>query len=351
MRATPAQPGLGDAPWEDRAIPTGDRRRQGACVRAVLVAVLAALGLTACGGGTTPAAPDPAPTRTAAVSPSPTASSASPGAPASPPPTTPVTPSVPPSPTITIPDLPTPVDQGPVEGGDVSWPQCPKGMGIPQKRSEGAPMPLPSARFVVLGLTNGPGFYPNPCLADQVAWVKRRHLLAGAYSVVSFPERRHLAELGDQGPFEPRSALGRLANIGYQQALFNVRTMQAAGLEVPAVWLDVEPVSHFEWTPDPEKNAAVVRGAAKAYADQGLTVGVYSTVSLWERVVGDLRLALPEWRAAGETSRAEALRRCRPDRMFQGGTAVLTQWVEAGRDRDVTCPGGSTYLSLWFHQY
>ena len=27
-------------------------------------------------------------------------------------------------------------------GGDVSWPQCPKGMGIPQKRSTGLPMPV-----------------------------------------------------------------------------------------------------------------------------------------------------------------------------------------------------------------
>lgn len=317
-------------------------------MRAV-VAGLLALALSACGESTTPAAPSAAPASSSAAS-----TTASPAAPAVPPPTTPVapvTPSAPPTPTVTIPDLPTPVDQGPVEGGDVSWPQCPKGMGIPQKRSHGAPMPLGSARFVVLGLTNGPGFYPNPCLADQVAWVKRRHLLAGAYSVISYPERRHLAELGDRGPFEGRSTLDRLANLGYQQALFNVRTMQAAGLEVPAVWLDVEPVAHFEWTDDPERNAAVVRGAAKAYADQGLTVGVYSTVALWQRVVGDLRLGLPEWRAAGETSRAEALRRCGPDRMFQGGTAVLTQWVEAGRDRDVTCPGGSTYLSLWFHQY
>ena len=212
-------------------------------------------------------------------------------------------------------------------------------------------MPRRSARFVVLGLTNGPGFYANPCLADQVAWVKQRHLLAGAYSVISYPEKRHLEEFGDQGPFEPRSRLGRLANVGYQQALFNVRTMQGVALEAPTVWLDVEPVSDFEWSADVEANAAVVRGAAKAYADQGLTVGVYSTAYLWEGVVGDLRLGLPEWRAAGRTSRAEALRRCGPARMFQGGTAVLSQWVDGRRDRNVTCPGGSTYLSLWFHQY
>jgi hypothetical protein len=68
-----------------------------------------------------------------------------------------------PSPSITVPDIKVPKSfDGPVTGGDVSWPQCPKGMGIPQKRSLGLPMPVPSAKFVILGLTNGPGFTPNP---------------------------------------------------------------------------------------------------------------------------------------------------------------------------------------------
>ncbi|SFB70863.1 hypothetical protein SAMN04487968_10166 [Nocardioides terrae] len=312
-------------------------------------AVAAALLLTACGGRTTPADPAPSVSPSASERAAPPATTAPQTSATTPQSTAPS--AVLPDPPVTIPDLPTPVAQGPVEGADVSWPQCPKGMGIPQKRSQGAPMPLPSARFVVLGLTNGPGFHPNPCLAAQVAWVKQRHLMAGAYSVISYPEKRHFDEFGGQGPFEAGSTLGRLANIGYQQALFNIRTMQAAGLDVPAVWLDVEPVNGFDWTSDTERNAAVVRGAAKAYADQGLTVGVYSTVALWQRVVGDLRLSLPEWRAAGETGRAEALRRCGADRMFQGGAPILTQWVEDGRDRDVTCPGGSTYLPLWFHTY
>ena len=54
---------------------------------------------------------------------------------------------------------------------------------------------------------------------------------------------------------------------------------------------------------------------------------------------------------AGETSRAAALERCDGDWMFQGGAAVIVQWLEAGRDRNVTCPGESVQLPLWFHQY
>jgi len=259
------------------------------------------------------------------------------------------------SPTITVPVLPDLTDRGIVEGADASWPQCPAGMGIPQKRSHGAPMPLDSAEFVILGLTNGPGFHPNPCLAEQVAWVRERHLLAAAYSVISWPSEQQVQQYGGQGPFEAASTLGRLANAGYQQALFNLRTMRAAGLDSPAVWLDVEPVPDFDWPADLEQNAAVVRGAAQGYADQGLLVGVYSTTSLWQRVVGDLGLGLQEWRAAGQTSREEALARCDQSRSIQGGSALLAQWVEAlpdgARDRNVTCPGASAYLSLWFHAY
>ena len=37
--------------------------------------------------------------------------------------------------------------------------------------------------------------------------------------------------------------------------------------------------------------------------------------------------------------------------LLQGGTGVLGQWVEDGRDRNVTCPGVSADLGKWFHQY
>jgi hypothetical protein len=257
-----------------------------------------------------------------------------------------------PTESITVPDISvTPSARGPVLGADVSWPQCPKGMGIPQKRSEGRPMPLDSARFVVLGLTNGPGFTPNPCLASQGQWVRDRHLMAAAYAVISYPADRTLAELGANGPYDGGTRIGALRNAGYQQALFNVDTMKRSELHSPIVWLDVEPVSVFEWSADKQANAAVVVGAARGYTDSGYQIGAYSTQTLWKTVVGDLSLGLPEWRAAGQTSRVEALRRCRPDRRFQGGEAVLAQWVESGRDLNITCPGTSRELYRWFHQY
>ena len=51
-------------------------------------------------------------------------------------------------PTLKVPKLHEPEARvGPVLGGDVSWPQCPKGMGIPQKQGQGSPMPVDAARY------------------------------------------------------------------------------------------------------------------------------------------------------------------------------------------------------------
>ena len=236
-------------------------------------------------------------------------------------------------------------------GGDISWPQCPPGMGIPQKRSQGSPLPRDDARYVVIGLTNGPGMYPNPCLSDQVAYAKGRRLPTSAYAVASYPEPADLARYAGDGPFDGDTGLEALANTGYQQALFNVRSMRDAGLPSPFVWIDVEPVPDFAWSSDRVANAAVVRGLARGYEDSGLAVGVYSTPYLWTDVVGDLELGVPEWRAAGHTSVDEALARCAEDRAIQGGVAVLGQWVEDNRDRNVTCPGASVDLARYFHRF
>lgn len=249
------------------------------------------------------------------------------------------------------PRTPEPRPGGPVLGADVSWPQCPRGMGIPERRTLGLPMPLPEAEFVVLGLTNGPGFTANPCLAEQVAWVRERKLMAAAYAVASLPDDAAVAERGGVGPYDGTTELGALANTGYQQALANVATMRRAGLNTPVVWVDVEPVPDFEWGADVVANAAVVEGAAEGYADAGYRVGVYSTPYLWADVVGGLALGLPEWRAAGQTSREEALARCGADWSIQGGEPVLGQWVEDRRDQNVTCPGVEARLGEWFHQY
>ncbi len=162
------------------------------------------------------------------------------------------------------------VDEGPVLGSDISWPQCPPGMGIPEKRSHGGPGPVEDARYVIVGLTNGPGFYPNPCLQSQVDDTREAGRMIAAYAVASYPEQGFVDQHGQDGPYDGATSLGALANTGYQQAMFNVDNMVRTGLVTPIVWIDVEPVPDFEWSSDLDANAAVVAGVARGYRGRRL---------------------------------------------------------------------------------
>ena len=213
-----------------------------------------------------------------------------------------------------------------VRGGDVGWPNCPTGMGIPQRPTQGNPMPGSSARFVVVGLTNGPGFTPNPCLASQVRWVRARHLWLGAYSVISYPTAVQLARYGGSG-----SLASRLFRTGVAQARTNVVNLRSAGVaRLPLVWVDVEPVRGWPWSSRTTANNAVLDGVMAEYRALGMRVGLYSYRSGWQEITGGRRLpSLPTWVPLSTCSRAS----------FSGGPIWLTQTTSGSQDLDVTCPG------------
>jgi hypothetical protein len=234
---------------------------------------------------------------------------------------------------------------GLVVGGDVSWPQCPVGMGIPERRSLGLPMPGAKARFVVIGLTNGPAFTRNPCLASQVGWARDRALPVSAYAVATWPTARQLARRGASGPYAGTTLRSRLRNVGYSQGRYNLKRLASVGLTVPHVWIDVEHYSIRPWSNNRRNNRAVVRGIVRAYQDAGVSTGFYSTTLQWPDIVGTVRWGLPEWHTAGPRSKAVALSRC-SEPSFQGGPVVLAQWWTDVADHDLVCPTGPAALGL-----
>ncbi|MDQ5841802.1 MAG: hypothetical protein M3537_11850, partial [Chloroflexota bacterium] len=206
--------------------------------------------------------------------------------------------------------LKTVVADVPAIGNDISWPQCPKGTGIPSRRGQGQPMPPASAQFVVIGLTNGPAFFPNPCLATQTAWAKAHHVYTATYAMTTYPTAGQLATYGSMGPYVGTSLTAKLANTGYAQAQFNVASMRKAGLVSPFMWVDVEPYPVAPWSASKAGNKAVVDGALRGYRAAGFKVGLYSTVGAWPQVLGSARYGLPEWRTAGPRAKSVALGRC-----------------------------------------
>ena len=220
-----------------------------------------------------------------------------------------------------------------VIGADASWPNCPVGLGVPDRRTLGLPLPLPEARFAVLGLTNGYGFTGNPCLASQVAWAKARHLWLGAYANTGYPNASELQTHGGTGTLPER-----LVRTGRAQAAAAVVAMRSAGLTAPMVWLDIEPNSARPWSTNPAANNALIDGLYAGYREAGLRVGIYSYASAWQQLTSRRQTpGLPAWVPAGRTNQATALTRCTG--AFNGGPVWITQWTDGVRDFDVTCPG------------
>lgn len=231
-------------------------------------------------------------------------------------------------------------------GADISWPNCPKGMGIPSRRSTGEPMPTRAARFVIVGATNGPGFHPNPCLSSQLRWVQRHHRKLGAYAMTTYPRPSQIRRYGHSGPFGVSGRKAILSNTGYAEALFNLKVMAKTGLQVPMVWVDVEPYPASPWSHHKLANRAVITGAIRGYRASGLPVGIYTNRNGWPAVVGAWQLpSYPTWATAGYSRPRHAHAMCTTGP--SGGTTWMVQWWRGHRDYDLVCPNAPRRTRLF----
>ncbi len=228
-----------------------------------------------------------------------------------------------------------------VFGGDISWPSCPVGTpgALPEKQGKGLPLPGPDAQFVVIGLTNGPGFHPNPCLAWEVRLMRARGLHLGAYAFTTLPNADQVSRYGGRGPYPTSTHLGRLRNASWAQAQVNLASLRRTGLQPPLIWMDVEPQPYLSpWGRDVAANRATILAVRQAYLDAGFRTGLYSSDTPWRTITGGLQLPDPTWVTVGPRGRAAALAKCAAP-TFSGGPAVLAQWWDTDiEDLDLTCP-------------
>ncbi|WP_083707185.1 FG-GAP-like repeat-containing protein [Intrasporangium flavum] len=232
-------------------------------------------------------------------------------------------------------------------GNDISWPQCTVADG-----GAGQPMPPTSTQFVVVGLTHGLPFTENPCVADQLQWVRDHAKPAHAYTMAGFPTTAQLATYGSQGPWATSTRAGRLSNVGYAEAGYAASTLSRIGWHPPVVWIDVEPRPAQPWPSatwaQRVENRYVVEGLMRGLRDRGYAYGVYSNSSGWQAITGSWLLpGVPVWATAGTLDYpSEALDRCTQP-SFSGGHVYLSQWWNATTDFDRTCePYGFTALPV-----
>lgn len=225
----------------------------------------------------------------------------------------------------------------PLNGHDISWPQCPTAVG-----GFGLPLPPASSQFVVIGLTKGLPFTENPCLASQVAWARTNGKPAQAYTMAAFPTPAQLSTYRTQGPWASGTRAGQLSNVGYAEARFAVASLTRAGFAPRVVWIDVEPRPAQPWPTatalQQRENRYLIEGLMRGLRDAGFSYGVYSFAAGWASITGSWRLSgVPVWATAGRLDfPSEALDLCRKA-SFSGGRVYLSQWYDDVRDYDLTC--------------
>ena len=236
-------------------------------------------------------------------------------------------------------------------GNDISYPQC--GQTLPSGQA-----------FGIVGVTGGKATTANPCLASQLKWAA-----ASTGTVAAQPKTQLYVNTANPGevidqvstwpasgdtPYGPCDGTNSRAcswQYGYNRAAEQEKMFQDAAAiagvsaETGAYtwWLDVETMNTWQSGSDAalERNRAALEGMTDYFASKGAAVGIYSTNYQWGVIAGaipaDSHLyALNSWMAGARTQRA-AKANCQNVPLNPGGQVVLSQYVSAGLDYDISC--------------
>ena len=213
-------------------------------------------------------------------------------------------------------------------GHDVSYPQCDTGM------------PSGSA-FMIIGLNGGRPFTLNPCFFDQYLGASPRpHAI---YINTAYPlvlANRLTTACGNTAPRGLDSGATSAWVIGCSEAEADLAAVNTLPRELrPSEWwLDVEVGN--AWDDNQVANQWVIRGVIDRLQRDGLAVGIYSAVFMWNQVVSEgwapPERNVPEW-VAGPGGRGDAAGWCGAP-FGPGAIVKLVQFPHNGFDANLLCP-------------
>jgi hypothetical protein len=241
----------------------------------------------------------------------------------------------------------------PTAGGyDISYPQC------------GSTPPAGQA-WGVVGVNGGLATTANPCLSSQLSWA------SGSTGTVPAQPKAQLY-LNTANPGEVRTQVTTWPKSGAtpygtctggnttacsweygweraQNSVTSFFTPAATSATVDASpadytwWLDVETSNTWQSGSSAAlaRNRATLEGMTSYLTGRGAKVGLYSTASQWKAIAGSVATGsslrtLNSW-LAGAASLSGARSFCSKPPLVAGGTVLMTQYVSAGLDHDVSC--------------
>lgn len=245
----------------------------------------------------------------------------------------------------------------PTYGIDISYPQC--GKSVPTDQA-----------FGIVGVNGGNAASTNGCLAAQLKWAA-----ASSGIVTSQPKLQLYVNTANPGQVQdqmstkwPDANTAPVQNpygtctgandqacswqYGWDRAAYAVSYFQSqaavGGVDAnPALytwWLDVETMNTWQTgsVSAQANNTAALEGWAAYFTNSSAKVGLYSTASQWNSIVGSTVSStsnlngLINWRPGG-ANLATAKQACTATPLTANGKVVLTQYVSKNLDYNYSC--------------
>jgi hypothetical protein len=202
-------------------------------------------------------------------------------------------------------------------GNDISWPNCSSKIAS-------------TAKFGIVGVTDGLGYSTNPCLAKEASHFSNPSLYVntGWNSTSSHinASSPRVCTTGDNNCLA--------YNYGYNAGLYGYNAATSVGVHSSVWWLDVE--TSNTWSTTAAQNQNSLQGENDALVANGVTtVGVYSTTAQWQSITSGWKNGLPNWGATTWTTAKQAAKYC-TGHDFTGGGTWLIQF-KGSLDQDYAC--------------
>lgn len=224
-------------------------------------------------------------------------------------------------------------------GYDVSFPQC------------DANLPAAGA-FTIVGVNEYLPTIPNPCFQELAEWAEGASGTTGqpalaVYATAANPAAEDVPTWPQSGENMYGSCAGEDSQAcayqyGQDRITNNLQTIAPRSASGLKWWIDVEPEYSWETGGDgQQRNRAVLEGMVQTLQGQGAEVGIYSSPTIWQDIVGhtpaDSSLnGLDIWMQGGQDLEQAEANCDMPS--FTGGQVVIAQAATEGYlDRNVIC--------------
>lgn len=180
--------------------------------------------------------------------------------------------------------------------------------------------------LAILGVNGGGDWEKNTCLKSELKHVDKYML----YSNTNYPS---------DGCHEAPSRKAAY-HCGYNAGIWDLHYASSQGAHSSVWFIDVEEGPGIPWSSSRSLNSVFLYGMARAFENNGITVGWYAPLSHWDDITGGWHPGGIDWYPTGHTGGVpshQAIKDACHTNFTKGPGVALYQYIDQGLDHDNAC--------------